>query len=473
MVESRSKIPLTISFGEYLLPLAYLLSLTLLALEFPLAYLMLLGVLIYSFFKNRYDILIQCTLLFGVFSFYDENVSFPFKWADISLFICFVGIVIYRRSHILNKILLAFFIYVLFLFFIAYISDESMLIQIRRLRQYLHIVYFMFPLLVFGNRMFCMETFFKHLFIYVLIISVFYVLDSLVLCEHIFLPRNVWGDLTYTTLRISPFSYFVRIYPACLFIIALLVYPIIYSYRVSWIHWVIMALAIVCTKTFSIIFGLFFTWFLYYGNLKQKMRYLIIAMCIFALGSVVDSYSDGLLRINQLKDQFTALFALKSIDNAMDNMEELAEFASGRGAQIIPKLELLTSSQKQLFGFGFLHDKLTSNDDFIIYNPYYSDQSAAEEVATLVEVTQVQTVLDAGFVGVIVQHLFYVILYLFIRKYKYAPFYLMTLICISVFGVGGFSGLNQPHGLLLLGLSLGCILLANKKNEIINHNACI
>ena len=115
-----------------------------------------------------------------------------------------------------------------------------------------------------------------------------------------------------------------------------------------------------------------------------------------------------------------------------------------------------------MFGFGFLHDDLTTNDKYIIHNEFYSDQSAAEEVAALVEVTQVQTILDTGLVGFVIQHLFYIAIYFLIRKYKYSNWYLVTLVCISIFGIGGFAGLNLPHGLLLLGLALGCVLLANK-----------
>lgn len=122
-----------------------------------------------------------------------------------------------------------------------------------------------------------------------------------------------------------------------------------------------------------------------------------------------------------------------------------------------------------MLGFGFLHNELTTNDDYIIHNEYYSDQSAAEEVASLVEVTQVQTILDTGLIGFCVQHLFYIAIYFFLRKYKYSNLYLVTLVCISIFGVGGFAGLNIPHGLLLLDWLWDVFYLRIKKSGMLSR----
>ena len=127
---------------------------------------------------------------------------------------------------------------------------------------------------------------------------------------------------------------------------------------------------------------------------------------MLAAGYVLDGQMNGALRVQHLVGQFTSFASYRSVEDAMSDMDNLAEFGSDRGAQIIPKIELLTSTQKLMLGFGFLHNELTTNDDYIIHNEYYSDQSAAEEVASLVEVTQVQTILDTGLIGFCVQHLF-------------------------------------------------------------------
>ena len=39
----------------------------------------------------------------------------------------------------------------------------------------------------------------------------------------------------------------------------------------------------------------------------------------------------------------------------------------------------------------------------------------------------------------------------------------MTLICLSIFGIGGYSGLGATNGLLLLGLNIGAIFLADRQ----------
>ncbi len=448
--------------GDFVLPVSFLLSMSLLGLEFPFAYILVFIILYFSWTINKYDFLLQSTLLFGVYGFYDENLTFPFKLHDLLFIVYFAGFFIYWKDKNIRRLLIPVSIYILFLFFVAMLSDEFLMIQARRLRLYMHILYFLFPLLVFRKQDFDIKLFFNKLFIYVLIISCFYIIDSLVVSNHIFVPRTTWGDLTYSTLEVNLLGDFIRKYPPGMYFIALLLFPMLYLFRTSAKYILIMALGLVCTKTFSVIGGVLITTFCFYGTWKKKIIYLIIGFVMLVAGYVLDGQMNGALRVQHLVGQFTSFASYRSVEDAMSDMENLAEFGSDRGAQIIPKIELLTSTQKLMFGFGFLHDDLTTNDKYIIQNEFYSDQSAAEEVAALVEVTQVQTILDTGLVGFVIQHLFYIAIYFLIRKYKYSNWYLVTLVCISIFGIGGFAGLNLPHGLLLLGLSLGGILLANK-----------
>lgn len=470
-MEYNNKVIVNFSYKEFGYPLLFMLSLTLLGLECPLGYFFIMAMLFYSFKNNRYDFLIQCTMLFGIYGYYGEE-AFPLKLPDLALCISTISLIFYRKNKMIWKILGLTTLYFLFLFFIAKLSDESFSIQIRRLRQYMHIIYFIFPIVVFSQQKFEFEKLFKHLFTYVFIIFIFIILDSLFFSQHILLPRTTWGDLTYTTIQINPFSHFLRIYPAPIFISVLLLYPIIYFYRLPKHFWLIISIGLICTKTISVIGGFIITYFIFSGKLKQKIKLFIVILVGLVIGSAIDNQLGGALRINQLFKQF-AIF--NQGNEVLENLEDLADFGSGRGAQIIPKLELLTSLDKQMFGFGFLHDKLTTNEEFIINNQYYVDQSKAEEVAALVEVSQIQTILDTGFVGVIVQHMFYLLIYLIIRKCKYSLYYGITLICISIFGIGGFMGLNTYYGLLLLGIVLGGILLINKEEnyEIINSNSGI
>lgn len=471
-MEYNNKVIVNFSYEEFGYPLLFMLSLTLLGLECPLGYFFIMAMLFYSFKNNRYDFLIQCTMLFGAFRYYDDDIAFPFKLADGALIICLASTLLYRKDKTLRYLLGLTFLYFLFLFAIAYVSDETISTQLRRLRLYMHIIYFMFPLLVFSGKKFEIEKLFNQLFIYVFIISIFIILDSVVLSSHVFLPRAVYGDLTYTTLEIAPFSTYYRVYPQPIFISALLLYPTMRYCKLPTWYWFGVAGGLLCTKTISIMGGFIITWVLFTGSWKLKLKSLIIVISTLYVGNIVDEKLGGALRINQLLEQFSIF---SQGNQVLDDMESLAEFGSGRGAQIIPKLELLTSTDKQLFGFGFLHDKLTTNEEYIINNQYYIDQSKAEEVASLVEVTQIQTILDMGFIGFIVQHVFYFLIYLIIRKYKYSSYYAMTLVCISLFGVGGFAGLISHYGLLPLGLVLGSVLLINKNvdYETVNSNSRI
>lgn len=458
---------LDIGYEEYGYPLLFFLSLTLLGLECPVGYFFLAAILYYSYKHNRYDFLLQSTLLFGVFGYYNENIAFPFKLADIALVISLIGAYYYRKNKIIGRLLLLTIIYYAFIFLVAFLSEESFSIQIRRMRQYMQVIYFIYPLLVFANQKFDVQKLFKHILIYVTIVSIFIICDSLVFSNHILLPRTASGTLTYETLSFIPFERFVRVYPPVIYLIALLVFPFIKKYKMPLWNLVIIGIGVICTKTFSIMFGLILTYFFFYGNWKKKLSIVGVVAVLLFFGNIADKELGGALRINQLFDQFGLLTGSKDI---MDDMDDLAEFGSGRGAQIIPKLELLTNTSKQMFGFGFLHDKLTQNDDFYVDNQYYSDSSSASEVASFVEVTQVQTILDMGFMGLIVQTAFFIMIYVVIRKYKYRSLYSVTTICISLFGLGGFAGLNSPQGLLIIGLSLGSIILINRNDEFENIN---
>ena len=462
--EIQHKEKIEFSWQVFTLPLSFMLSLTLLGLECPIAYFFIATILYYSFRFDRYDLLIQSTFLFGVYQYYDENLSFPFKLADIGLILSFITVIIYRKDKILWKILLLTLGYFLFLFFIAKISDESFVVQLRRMRHYMYIIYFMFPLLCFGNREFDIKIFIRRVLLYAIIISIFIIFDSLIFSEHILFPRAVHGSLVYTNINFVPFSSFLRIYPQVIFISVLLIYPLMFQYSIpKWI-WPIVIIATICTKTFSYMGGILITCFFFQKKIKNKITQLVLCVCLLFVGSIVDQSLGGSLRINHLLNQFKTLIPGKT--SVYNDLETLASFGSTRGAQIIPKIELLTDMNKLSLGFGFLHNKETNNDEYIINNEYYSDISKAEEVATMVEVTQVQTVLDMGLIGLLVQHLFYILIYIIIRKYQYSIYYITVVVCVSVWGIGGFAGLSYIHGVLLVGLSLGSILLVNKNRDL-------
>lgn len=160
----------------------------------------------------------------------------------------------------------------------------------------------------------------------------------------------------------------------------------------------------------------------------------------------------GFLRIQSTFDQFVAL------DVAQDE-EDISEFGSGRIAQMIPKFEVLYDLDREWLGFGFLHPELTTNPKYMIYNEFYIDKTNSWEVVTGVEITQLQTVLDIGYIGFLCQLIFYLYLYYIIRHFRMAKYYLTVLVIISLWGLGGFAGLNTELGVLFLALSLAAIVL--------------
>ncbi len=58
--------------------------------------------------------------------------------------------------------------------------------------------------------------------------------------------------------------------------------------------------------------------------------------------------------------------------------------------------------------------------------------------------------------------IFFIWLYVVIRKLKYSKYYLSVMVFVFIVGLGGTMGWNQTTGLLLMGLTYAAVLLANK-----------
>ncbi|MCD8288238.1 MAG: hypothetical protein LUC18_05290 [Porphyromonadaceae bacterium] len=439
----------------------FLITLSLLGLEFPLAYLFLPVVLFATYKRDKHDFLIQFTILCGGYGFFSEDTAFPFKFMDIALLLSIITIFLYRRDKIINKLLLFTGGYIVVLFLLAMTSSESMGIQIRRMREYWGILYFMFPLLVFSRETFDIKIFYRKIFTYVFLIALFYCIDSLILGGNVFLPRTHSYSGYYSTYY-DFYCYpgtFPRKYPPGLFLLALCIYPVLKFYTLQLKHFIAIAAALLVCRTFSIIGGIVLTFLFFTGNIRRTLKYLVICVLLFIAGYYIDGAMGGQLRIRQLVEQFEVL-------KSRDDEEMLAEFGTGRMAQIIPKVDLLLSMGKQYTGLGFLHETLTTNDQFVIKNEFYSDVTQSEEVAARVEETHIQTVLDAGLIGLLIQTFFYIALYLWVlRPLPYSRSYLVVLVCVSLFGVGGFGGVIMHTTLFPLGLTIGSILLMEKQRQ--------
>lgn len=453
---------LVIPRQDWMVALVFLLSMSMTGLQFPLGYLLLAVILINRFIKDRYDFLIQITLFFGGYALIGEE-DFPVKPEDIALGISVIGMMIYKKSPLLRKIMVAMLLYALALVLIAKTSDEAMSVQVRRMRTYLMIFYVFVPLLVFSGRSFDIRYFFKKLFPYTLVICCFYIIDGYILGGYVLLPNtHIWNSdaiSSFNNLICAPLSgYFPRKYPPGLYLMSLCLFPVMKYYRLNWRYWVLILLAFSASRTLTVIGGLLIAYGIFQGHIKKMLKYSLFAVIAVSLVYFVDKSTGGFLRVQSTIDQFT------SLEVAQDD-EDLSEFASGRIGQTIPKFEVLYSLDREWLGFGFLHPELTKNPKYWIDNEFYSDISRSEEVVTGVEIAPLQVILDVGYIGLIIHLALFIYIYILIRRLRYSMFYLSTLVVNFIFGLGGFAGLHQPHGELLVALSLAAVFLANKNRD--------
>lgn len=464
-----TKEEIKVSKTEYFYPLLFLLGMTMIGLKVPILSFILVGwCLVDRYIKDKYDFIIQLTILFGGFSFFSED-HLPFKFADVAFIVSMVGLLILnKKSLAIRKVTIAMLLYAIAVFLIALTSDERMMVQIRRMRVYLMYFYFYIPLLVFANQSFDIKYFFKKLFIYTFILLWFYILDGYIFCGEVMLPfSNTWRDIhsTITQINCNPLSFdFPRMGPNSLYILALCIYPLFEYYKLKRGQWILVVLGLIAIKTLSVIGGLVITYIVMQGKFRQVVKYMLIGLVAVVVLYNVDKSMGSFMRVQSTIDQFI------SLDRVEDD-EDLAEFGSGRMAQILPKMERLYALDREWLGFGFIHPEYTKDTKYWIYNELYGEFATNQdkiEIATGVETTQIQAILDIGYIGLLVQTFFFIWLYFIIKPLRHSKYYLSAMIALSIFGVGGMAGFTTTQGLLLLSLVLSVVVLSNKdqKNEI-------
>ncbi|HRN04983.1 MAG TPA: hypothetical protein PLL05_08025 [Muribaculaceae bacterium] len=466
--DSPTKKPyLHVERRHWLNALIFLLCMSMMGLQFPPAYLFVPVILIRSLIKDRYDAAIQLTIFFGGYALIGEG-TLPIKTDDIMLLVSVVGVCIYRKPPLVRKVLFGLLLYAAAIIILASYSEERMSVQIRLIRYYLGFIYFIVPLMLFAGREFDMEEFLRRLFPYIIIVCAFYVFDGFIICGQVLIPRSPLGfegadTSKYNDLILYGIGNFPRKYPWGLFLFALVVWSIARKYRLQWYVWIIIILAFLSSKTFTMIFGVLFCLMVFQAKKTKTLGYGIAATILLAVGYMVDSTlpinpvnENSTLRIKSSLDQIFVL------DESEDD-EDISEFGSGRLAQAMPKFELMYKYDKQWTGLGFLHPELTKNTKYIIENEYYTDVEKSIEVATGIEISPLQVFLTIGYIGLIIHLLFFIWLYVVIRKLKYSQFYLSVMIFVFIASLGGFMGWNMTTGLAMMGLSYGAVLLANRE----------
>lgn len=463
------KVYFSTSWSELRMPLLFMLCLAAFGLSFYPALIFVFFILVNRWRKDRYEFIIMLTLFFGEYGYFGKDDAI-ISTSDIALVVSAVLWFIYRKPPLLKRILAVILFYAASMLVLASFSLESLSIQFLTIRNYLAIIYIIIPVVCFAGKDFDIHVFFRKIINFSLIISVFYIIDAYIFSGNILIPNTfLWGDAGFSTFyrpAWRPLSFTIfRKYPVGLYLMMLAVYPLARYYKLRWWQWALIIVALFSTQTFTVLTGFVAV----YMFLVIKPSKIFAAIFLGILACFALYYIDGLLPVPKTDSiaKESRLRIKSSIDQiiALTDMvddEDLAMFASGRMAQILPKFELIAHEHKQAVGIGFLHREKSKVNRYIIENEYYVDVEQAEEVATGVEVIAAQIYINMGYIGLTIHTLVFLILYLMVRRLKDSV-YVLSLLCINVWvGFGGFAGLAQPHGLLLVSLSIAAVVLSNR-----------
>lgn len=464
--DAAEKPLLTFEKYDFKWPLLFLLCLSLTGLHVYPAILGCLAILLKAFREDRYQFAIMAFFLFGGYSIMPINI-FPVKFTDVAFLSGIVLAVLLRKPPLLKRMLVLYLLFVAVLLWVAHQSWESMRVQFIVLRFYFSFIVVFIYLATFANRSFDLRRMVHTLMAFLVLVCGYYIADGIIFKTHFFIPGAVWSDpATITALSAHPFSLTpARVYPHALVFIPFALIPAMRMYRIpAWV-WVMVALSALTTFTFTYITALVVTCLLFQGSLRRLLKISIIALLGFAAAYGIDSIlpmheneygmRNSTLRIRSTIDQFVAL------SEAMDD-EDIAEFGSGRMAQAIPKMELVSLYHKEMTGLGFLHQDYSNNTRFIVNNEYYTDVTQSEEVATGIEVIPLQIYISGGWIGLIAMNVFLFGLWFIVRKLTYSYIYAASLVFVLIMGIGGFASPTTFPGMQILAFAFAMVVLANR-----------
>ena len=465
--DTSGREPLDLKWAEFKMPLLYLLCLSALGLFFYPAFLGALIILLDRWRKDRTEFIMMLFLLIGEYGFVDKVVTGVFLWdfaLVASVFLWFV----YRKPFLVRKLFAILGVYTATIFILASMSIESMSIQILTIRTYLTVLCVIIPIIVFASPDFDINAFFRKVMVFALVICAFYVVDGIILCGNILVPRTtLWhgaGNSTFYDPIWRPLSFTIfRKYPPGLYFLMLAVYPMAKLYSVKLWQWILLLRALLFSLTFTVMSGILGAYLL----MRVRLRYVVLSIFGAIVGLVALYYIDGLLptttkeyyqesalRIKSTVDQFFDLY------NAVDD-EDIAMFASGRVSQILPKFDMMEREGKMWTGIGFLHREKSKINRYIIENEYYTDLANNIEVATGIEVVPAQIIVNMGYIGLFVHTVVFFLMWYIIRRLRYAGYVLSVLLLNVWFGLMGFAGLISFAGLGILSISYGAVLACN------------
>lgn len=447
------------------IPVLFMVSMSLVGLSFYPAWLIVLGLLINKFKTDRYEALIMLLILLGGYGLREQ----PTTIACVAMYAVAVPMIfLLRKNAITKKILTIWLIYAAGCLVFASLSYESLKGQFLTLMWYLSFVFFFIPLGMFAGRDFKFDDFFNRLYPYVMIYMVYYWIDGLIFCGPVMMPHGqpFVGIHTFYSLYIIPFGGFAaRVYPPGLYLALMLIYPLTRTYKLRFAEWVLLLGAMAICRTFALMTAVVLGFIICQKGFGRTSRYIVLGTGLLAAVYGIDvAISDptsivtpegSKLRIASTITQFVVL------DSAQD-AEDLAEFGTGRMAQIIPKVERLYEMGLEWRGFGFLHTSKTENPMFMIENTLYTDIEQSSESVAAVEVVPVQVFLNMGYLG-LVWHLLYLIALIVAIHPLPDSKYAWTLMVIFIWlGISGFAGMVYPQGQMLVATAFAMVIL-NKR----------
>lgn len=464
-----------VSRGEWIMDTLFLLSLSLTGLGFPLGNLLVVIFLIRAWQTDREGFIMKLLLTVGGYGLTFSNTQWGVNLIYVATIMSLIGMCILRKTKILKLTIGLYALYAVSAFIFAFISEASFREQYNQIFNYISFCFFIIPVICFSGEEFDIHRFWTRAFSLMMIICVFYIIDSWILKGWVVLPCTyIWGGETVSTwnhpIFYGPFSpFFPRKYPPGLFPLLLILWPIARYYRLRWWQWVLIGAAVLSTRTSTTTFAFIICYLMAMGTLK---RYLIYGLGMLGLLTVLYFVDDAMGYSGENQDQSTLRVAstinqFAALEVAEDD-EDLAEAGSGRMAQAIPAVENLYEQGKQWLGFGFIGMD-TRNPRFMLYNELIINPELRYTSCAHVEITQVQIFLEVGWIGLLVHCLFLVGLWLIIRKLDYSGYFLNVLVGLIVFGIGGFRGWHDAQGIYLAAMAYAVVLLANRNRQPGGH----
>lgn len=465
--------------GRWPYAVGFMLSMSALGLRFYPALLVIALLMAQSWRNSRYDFVIQLMLLLGGYGFISSSIT-GINLGQIGFLLGLIFAIIMRKTVPVKKIVAYIAAYFVIMWCLALYDDESIRHQWSTINIFAEVIFFTVPLSIFASRRFDYNHFVRAVFPYAMTACVFYILDAFIFSGWVLVPNvHSWGSVSaFYDLVWYPLSgIIVRKYPPGLYILTLLIVPVARQYRLKWWQWAVIILAILSTQTASFISGMVLIFALVQGGVIKTLKYLAIVLIAgTGLYFVDDSmgyydneygYYNSPLRISSTVRQFTELMDVA--DNVNADAEDIADFGSGRVAQMVPALEYIEKMGYEWHGLGFLNNKRTDVAAYQIENEFFKDQEQSATSIGAIEVTVLRVFVYGGYIGLLAHILLYVLLYLIVRRMPHSGYFLCVMCAFVWFGLGGFEGLATQMSLTMVAVALTVPLLCARENQTVEE----